>query len=167
MADIVIKIIPEHIAYTAEYDISDYYDFYDFETGSNILLDLEELMHEENPDVHVPEIPNDYNYFTHPQGEIPQGRMHVHYYDMVDCKGIDNKDGKYRFVTVPEINAVCKMHSGSFNNIGSALEKQYSEIEKAGLTICGDSRISAIHGPWDCDDEEDYLLEIQIPVKQE
>ena len=49
MAHVEIKIIPEHVAYTAEYTVKDYNDFYNDETGENLLADLDELMHAENP----------------------------------------------------------------------------------------------------------------------
>ena len=165
MTDIKIKEIPEHIAYTAEFDIDDYYDFFDFETDSNSLVNLEELMHRENPDVNVPEMPDDYNYFTHPRGVVPKGRMHIHYYDMVDRAGIDNADGKYRFVVVPKIRAACMMHRGSFRTIDKTIRSAFSEIGKAGFAVCGDSRISAIHGPWDRENLSDHLAEIQIPIE--
>lgn len=165
MTDIKIKEIPEHIAYTAEFDIDDYYDFFDFETDSNSLVNLEELMHRENPGVNVPEIPDDYNYFTHPQGVVPKGRMHIHYYDMVDRAGMDNADGKYRFVVVPKIRAACMMHRGSFRDIDKTLRSAFLGIRKAGFTVCGDSRISAIHGPWDRESWSDHLVEIQIPIE--
>ncbi len=160
-----IKDIPEHIAYTAEYDVDCYDDFFDFEAGTNSLQNLEDLMHEENPDVVVPEIPNDYNYFTHPAGVIPEGRMHIHYYDMVDRKGKDNPDGKYRFVTVPAVKAATMFWEGPNRTIPEGIARAFALIEEAGLEIAGDTRTSAIHGPWDREDEAEYLMEIQVPVK--
>lgn len=84
MSKFEIRTIPGHISYMAEYDIDSYYEFFDFETGDNQLQDLEKLMHLENPDVTVPEMPDDYNYFTQPMATIPEGKMHIKYYDMVD-----------------------------------------------------------------------------------
>lgn len=165
MKELELRMIPGHIAYMAEYDIESYYDFFDFETGGNDLQELEDLMHLENPDVIVPEMPDDYNYFTHPQGTVPQGRMHIKYYDMVDRKGIDNADGKYKFVTVPEVKAAVTEHRGAFSQVADSLAKMLEQIESQGLIVCGDSRISAIHGPWDRQTEDEYLLEIQVPVK--
>lgn len=165
MSTLEIRTIPEHIAYTAEYDIESYYDFFDFETGGNDLQDLEDLMHQENPDVMVPEMPDDYNYFTHPAGTVPQGKMHITYYDMVDRRGVDNPDGKYRFVTVPEVKAAVIQHQGPFSKVPDSLEKVFQLIKEQGLSVCGDSRVSAIHGPWDRESEDDYLMEIQVPVE--
>lgn len=117
-------------------------------------------MHRQNLEVVVPEIPDDYNYFTH-----PQGKMHVRYYDMVDKAGFDDPDGKYRFVGVSEVKAAVMQHKGPFSQIAGSFEKIFRQIEKQGLTIAGDSRVSAIPGPWDRNTEAEYLMEIQIPVK--
>ena len=163
--ELIIKDIPEHAAYTAEYDVDSYNDFFDVETGANILQDLEDLMHEDNPDVVVPEIPNDYNYFTHPAGVVPSARMHIHYYDMVDRKGRDNADGKYRFVDVPGIRAAVFPWEGPFDTVADGIAKAFALVEEAGLEIAGDTRTSAIHGPWDRENEAEYLMEIQVPVR--
>ena len=117
MSVLEIKIIPEHIAYTVEYDTAGEYDFFDFETGDNTLQDLEDLVLSENPGVTVPEIPDDYNYTTYPAGVIPSGKMRVSYYDMVNKMGKDNPDGKYRFVTVPEVKAAVMYHKGKNEGI--------------------------------------------------
>lgn len=159
-----IRIIPEHIAYTAEFEVDSYDDFFDFETGENYLQDLEDLMHEDNPDVVVPEIPNDYNYFTHPAGQVPQGRMTVHYYDMVDRKGIDSPDGDYKFVTVPEAKVAVMPWQGPNPTVPQGIYQALVLVDEVGLTVAGDTRVSAIHGPWDREDPSEYLVEIQIPV---
>ncbi|MCR5035596.1 MAG: hypothetical protein K6B42_09320 [Clostridia bacterium] len=163
--ELEIRVIPEHIAYTAEYDVDCYDDFFDVSTGANDLQDLEDLMHEDNPDVVVPEIPNDYNYFTHPAGEVPEGGMHVRYYDMVDRKGRDDSEGRYRFVTVPVVRAAVMIWKGPNRTIPKGIARAFALVKEAGFEIAGDTRVSAIHGPWDREDENEYLVEIQVPVK--
>lgn len=165
MSKFEIRTIPGHIAYMAEYDIDSYYEFFDFETGDNQLQDLEDLMHSENPDVTVPEMPDDYNYFTHPMATIPEGKMHIKYYDMVEKSGVDNPDGKYRFVEVPEVKAAVIEHHGAFSKIANSIREIFELINEEGFTVSGDTRVSAIHGPWDRDSEEDYLMEIEVPIK--
>jgi hypothetical protein len=50
----------------------DFNSFFDFETGKNILYDLQYLMQNENPDVIVPEVnKGDYNFFEYPLEENP------------------------------------------------------------------------------------------------
>lgn len=160
-----IRDIPEHIAYTTEYDIDSFNDFFDPETGGNILQDLEDLMHEDNPDVVVPEIPDDYNYLAVPAGVVPEGRRHISYFDMVDRKGKDNPDGAYRFVTVPAVRAAVLPWEGPYDTIDEGIARAFALVKEAGLEVAGDTRISAIHGPWDREDEAEYLMEIQVPVK--
>jgi len=163
--ELEIRDIPEHIAYTAEYDVDSYDDFFDPATGENRLQDLEDYMHEDNPDVIVPEIPNDYNYFTHPAGVVPSGRMHVRYFDMVDRFGKDDPEGSYRFVAVPAVRAAVIPWEGPNPTVPEGIAHAFALVKEAGMQPAGDTRVSAIHGPWDREDEKEYLVEIQIPVK--
>lgn len=163
MAHAEIKRIPEHIAYTAEYDVETYNDFFNEETGENILADLDEQMHAENPGVFVPEIPDDYNYFTHEAGKPVESPMHIKYYDMVNKAGRDTES--YRFVTVPEVKAAVMMHEGPYEKVGETYQLLYQWIAENGYMVAGEGRSSCIHGPWDRDDRNEYLIEVQIPIK--
>ena len=91
--------------------------------------------------------------------------MHVVYYDMVDRKGKDNPDGKYRFVDRPQIKALVIPWEGPNPSVPEGIARAFALVKEAGLEIAGDTRVSAIHGPWDREDEKEYLVEIQIPVK--
>lgn len=163
--ELEIRVIPGHIAYTAEYDVGCYDDFFDVAAGTNSLQDLEDLMHETNPDVVVPDIPDDYNYFTHPAGKVPEGRMHVRYFDMVDRFGKDDPEGRYRFVSVPEARCAVLSWQGPNATVSEGIARAFALVEEAGFEIAGDTRVSAIHGPWDREDEAEYLVEIQVPVR--
>lgn len=162
MDDIKIKVIPAHIVYTREYAIKDYNDFFDEETGDNILADLEELVLLQNPQVHVPDMPDDYNYFTHSKGEIPGQNMNVTYSDMVDARGADSAE--YSFRSVPETTVAAMLHKGPFETIGETYQKIYDWIESSEYEVLGGGRSSTIDGPWNRDSREDYLTEVQIPV---
>lgn len=165
MEKITIKTIPAHIAYTAEYDINDYNDFFNAETGENILQQLDDLMRAENPGVTIPDEPDDYNYIEHPAGTIPMPPMHISYFDMTDRRGQDNSTGKYHFVEKSEIQAACMKHQGPYETIGCGYEKVLSWIEDNGYTVAGAGRSSFICEPWDCGgDREKYVIEIQIPI---
>ena len=165
MSDITIRKIPSCIVYTAEYDVPGVDSFFDEETGDNALYDLQYLMEAENPDVHVPDIPDDYNFFFYPLEKNPDGTIHVIYCDMVDKAGTDSPSGAYRFTEIPEIQAAVLMHKGAFDTIdkGFALVQQW--VKDNGYEICGPGRISAVHGPWDREDPNEYVNELQIPVR--
>lgn len=89
--------------YQAEYEVNSVADFFNEETGENILMDLDIKMHSENPGVHVPEEPDDYNYMVHPVSEIERSLTHVRYCDMVNKAGTDSPEGAYVFREMPEV----------------------------------------------------------------
>lgn len=161
--EIRIKAIPAHIAYMAEYDVRDYNDFYDEKTGWNAFQDLEDRMRELNPDVVIPEIPDDYNYLEHPVEEFSKDVMHIKYYDMTLQKGVDS--GEFRFVQRPEVTVAELAHRGPFETIGETYDIVCRWVAKNGYKIAGPGRSSSIHGPWDRTSRADYYTKVQIPIK--
>lgn len=164
MEKIAIQTIPECVAYTAEYDVPGLGSFFNIETGGNILYDLQYEMEADNPDVHIPDLGDDYNFFEYPMDVSSDGLNHVIYYDMVDVKGKDSPKGSYRFCDVPAIEAACMMHKGRFDTIETGFAKVMKWIDDNGYECCGKARISAINGPWDTENPDDYVNEIQVPV---
>jgi len=165
MAEVTIRKIPAHIVYSAEYDIEDFMDFFDPETEANQLYDLQLEMEADNPDVIVPEIGEDYNYFQYPVRRNEDGTMHVVYCDMTDKVGKDSPKGSYHFVEVPEVTAACLMHKGPFNSFEEGFDELFDWLKNNGYETEGKGRISAINGPWDTESEEDYVNECQIIIK--
>ena len=167
MVKISTRKIPACTVYTAEFDVSDFNSFFDFETGKNILYDLQYLMQNENPDVIVPEVnKGDYNFFEYPLEENPDGTKHFIYHDMVFRVGKDSPTDTYRFERMPEINAAVMLCQGPYDNIYEGFKTVYEWIEKKGHVIDGPGRVSAIHGPWDRDDPEGFLMELQVPIRE-
>ena len=165
MAEITVKKIPAHTVYRAEYDVSSFMDFFDSETDGNILYDLQFEMEEDNPNVNVPEMGDDYNYFDYPVKGNADGTMHVVYNDMVDKAGKDSPKGSYRFASVPEVTAVCMEQKGPLDTFEEGFQNVLEWIRANGYETEGKGRISAIHGPWDRDNEDDYVNECQIIIK--
>ena len=166
MSEVIVRTIPACFAYTAEYDVKGMEDFFDVETGGNILYDLQYEMEADNPDVRLPELGEDYNCFMYPMDKNPDGTIHIVYFDMVYNKGIDSPKGSYKFCDIPEIEAATMRHKGRFHTFDSGFEKLYKWIEENGYEICGKGRISAINGPWDTEDPDDYVNELQVPVRK-
>lgn len=71
---------------------------------------------------------------------------------------------KFRDLPVVE-TAVCISHHGSYNTFGESVAEVFRYIEQHSKTIVGEPRFSYIHGVWDCESVDDWLTEIQIPVK--
>ena len=166
MADVTIRKIPAHIVYTAEYDVNSFNDFFDTETDENRLYDLQLEMEADNPGVTVPEIGEDYNYFDYPISRNSDGSMHVVYSDMVDVSGRDSPAGSYAFAEVPEVTAACCMHQGPFDTFEEGFAVVLEWLKANGYETEGKGRLSAIHGPWDRETEDEYVNECQIIIKE-
>ena len=74
--------------------------------------------------------------------------------------------GGMRFKTVPEIQAACVFHRGSYRTFAESYETVLRYIEENGYEIAGEIRESYIDGVWNRDDESQWLSEIQVPVRR-
>ena len=70
-----------------------------------------------------------------------------------------------KFRELPEITAACIFHKGSYDKFPETYAAILSFIEDSGYEICGNIRENYIDGIWNKDREEDWLSEIQIPVR--
>ncbi|MBU5582196.1 GyrI-like domain-containing protein [Enterococcus sp. S181_ASV_20] len=61
---------------------------------------------------------------------------------------------------------VCTMHKGPYENIPRAFAAAIKFVEDNDYEIIGSIRESYIDGMWNKDSEDDWLTEIQIPVKK-
>lgn len=74
--------------------------------------------------------------------------------------------GGLRFKTLPEIQAACIFHKGSYGTFSESYETVLRYIEENGYEIAGEIRESYIDGIWNQDDESQWLSEIQIPIRK-
>ena len=74
--------------------------------------------------------------------------------------------GGLRFKTLPEIQAACVFHKGSYRTFSESYETVLRYIEENGYEIAGDIRESYIDGVWNREDESQWLSEIQVPVRK-
>lgn len=68
------------------------------------------------------------------------------------------------FKDLPEIQAACIYHKGSYNEFPRTYAVLLKYIEENGYEICGNIREKYIDGVWNKDSEKEWLSEIQIPV---
>ena len=61
--------------------------------------------------------------------------------------------------------AACIYHRGPYENFGRTYSAVFKWIEDNGLEIIGQPRESYIDGIWNKEDQNDWLTEIQVPVK--
>ena len=74
--------------------------------------------------------------------------------------------GDLRFKTLPEIQAACIFHKGSYRTFSESYETVLRYVEENGYEIAGEIRESYIDGVWNKDDESEWLSEIQVPVRR-
>ncbi|MDD6570861.1 MAG: MerR family transcriptional regulator [Thermoflexaceae bacterium] len=85
------------------------------------------------------------------------------------CEAVTEKkeDSKLvKFKEFPEIQAACIFHKGSYNDFPQTYAAILTYIEENGYEICGNIRENYIDGVWNKDSEEEWLSEIQIPVRK-
>ena len=71
--------------------------------------------------------------------------------------------GGLYFRTLPEIQAACIFHKGSYHTFAESYETVLKYIEENGYEIAGEIRESYIDGVWNQDEESQWLSEIQVP----
>ena len=84
------------------------------------------------------------------------------------CEAVTEKkedSALVKFRELPEITAACIFHKGSYSNFSESYAAILRFIEENGYQICGNIRESYIDGVWNKEREEDWLSEIQIPVR--
>ncbi len=72
-----------------------------------------------------------------------------------------------QFKVLPKIEkAACLLHKGPYEGFPEAYGAVIRFVEENGYEICGNPRESYIDGIWNKDSEEEWLSEIQFPVRE-
>lgn len=77
----------------------------------------------------------------------------------------EERDGLY-FRTLPQIQAACIFHRGSYGTFSESYEVVLKYIEENGYELAGPIRESYIDGIWNKDEESQWLSEIQVPIQK-
>ena len=80
--------------------------------------------------------------------------------------GAKGEIGGLYFRTLPEIQAACMFHRGSYGTLPESYETVLKYIEENGYEIAGAIRESYIDGVWNQEEESGWLTEIQVPVRK-
>jgi effector-binding domain-containing protein len=74
-------------------------------------------------------------------------------------------EGNYKFTELPAIpSAATVRFSGSYEGYNEAIEKLVAWVESNGYTMSGQVRGLAIKSYANCENETDFLTELQVPV---
>ncbi len=152
----VIKELPECIVYSKRMKLDSYKEYF------NVLPALGEAVMKANPNLKctTPE----YCFIVSHDGEYKENDIDVEFCEAVDKVGKEI-DGVV-FKKVKSVKAVTVMHKGSYEGLRNAYAFIMKWIEENGYKAIENSRENYIDGIWNKENEEDWLTEIQVPVKK-
>jgi DNA-binding transcriptional MerR regulator len=104
-------------------------------------------------------------YATYHDGDYKEGEVDVEVVMSVD-KLMKSENGIIFKETEAVEQAASILVPGAYSNIATAYNFLANWIEENGYSMCGNPRQVSIKGPWNEKSPEDYLCEIQIPVKK-
>ena len=154
--EIFVKKIPSYIIYYRDDVISDFSKITDF------VLETGEKCAKANPNLKC--MNPDYCYVSYLDGEYKEKNIKVRYAQAVEEYGKETEDVK--FMKSEEITAVCIYHKGSYENLRDSYNIIIKYIEDNGYEIIDNPRECYIDGCWNKESEDEYLTEIEFPVKK-
>lgn len=152
---IFIKEIPEYTVYYKDGKIANFGEIAGFVMGAGAECG------KANPTLKC--VDPGYCYLNYLDGEYREEDIAIRYVEAVEEKGVETENIK--FTTIPKAKCVCIQHRGSYANLRSSYNLIIKYIEDNGLKIADFPRECYIDGCWNKESEEDYLTEIQFPVK--
>ena len=78
---------------------------------------------------------------------------------------LGNESENIKFRILPATKVISIYHKGAYDSIGEAYAFIYKYAEDNGYDVAGLSRECYIDGIWNKESEEDWLTEVQLPVK--
>lgn len=151
----VLKEIGEYIVYSEERVLKRYSDV------SMLVLGSATECRRLNPDIECTK--PDYGFCEYLDGEYKETDMRVRYSQAVTKMGVGNE--RIQFRVLPATKAICIYHKGAYDRLGEAYAYIYRYAAENGYQVAGFHRECYIDGIWNKDNMEDWLTEIQLPVK--
>jgi DNA-binding transcriptional MerR regulator len=152
----IVKKLPACTVYSKEGVLKS------FSEMSAFIIGAEEEFRTANPGLEC--VKPDYCFVNYLDGEYRETDIHVRYSNTVTHAGVETDT--IRFHDLPEVDAVCVCHPGSYSGLGQAYTFVLNWTAQNGYVIAECPRERYIDGGWNKEDEADYLTEIQIPVRK-
>jgi effector-binding domain-containing protein len=152
----VIKEIPSYTVFSAKRTIPNYAAL------AQIMPEIGETVGRANPGLKCVE--PDYCFNVYLDGEYRESDINVEICQAVESRGVDG-DGII-FKEIPAVTVVSVLHRGAYDNLGEAYAYAMQWVEQNGYQIIDNVRESYIDGIWNKENVDDWLTEIQVPVKK-
>ena len=153
--EVITKKLPECIVYFKEETVKDFSEITDF-----ILSSAGECL-KANPNIKC--VSPDYCFVNYLDGEFKEKDFRIRYSQAVTEMGTESDTIK--FSKLKAVDSVCVYHKGAYDSLGEAYAFILKYIEENGLTIADNPRERYIDGMWNKENVEDWLTEIQVPIK--
>ena len=154
--EIIIKELPDNIVYYKEGIIDSFSKLTDF-----ILLSGKECT-ELNPGIKC--IEPEYCYISYLDGEYKELDIKIRYSQAVTEMGKENDSIK--FEKLRPVEAACIYHKGSYEKLSDAYGYILKWIDENGYEIAEPIRERYIDGMWNKEDVNEWLTEIQVPIRK-
>lgn len=151
----IIKELPECIVYYKRLTVPSYDAYFD------LIPAIGQECMEANPDIkcRVPE----YCFIVYLDGEYKEKDINIEFCEAVNKFGKDT--GSIKFKKIESVTALSVMHKGSYSGLPKAYAYAFKWIEDNGYAVTDNPRESYIDGIWNKDSVDDWLTELQIPVR--
>lgn len=154
--EVIVKELPEYVIYYKEGIIEDFSKITDF------ILSSARECESTNPNIKC--IEPDYCYISYLDGEYKDKNIKIRYAQAVTKEGVPNET--IGFEKLKPIKAACIYHKGDYNKLGEAYGFIMKWIDDNGYEVSDYPRERYIDGIWNKENIDDYLTEIQVPVKK-
>mgnify|MGYP003293386970 CR=1 FL=1 len=152
---VTIKEIPKMIIYYSETILNKYEDIMQW------IPSVGEECKKLNPSIKCTDPP--YEFCEYLDGEYREANIKIRHNEAVTSFGNENKHIKFK--TLPSAKVLSIYHNGSYDTIADAYAFIIEYAEKNGYEIAGPARESYIDGIWNKESVNDWLTEIQLPIK--
>lgn len=152
---VVQKEIPEVIVYYSETILKNYDDIMSW------IPSLGKECLELNPGIKCAKMP--YEFCEYLDGEYKETNILVRHNEAVDRIG--NESENIKFKVLPATKVLSIYHKGPYRNIGEAYAYIMKYAEENNFEVTGLARECYIDGIWNKEDENDWLTEIELPIK--
>lgn len=154
--EIFIKEIPSYIVYYCDGVISD------LSKISEFALEAGTKCAKTNPNLKC--ITPNYCYISYLDNEYKEKDIKIRYAEAVEKFGIETDNVK--FMKTDAITAICIYHKGAYENLRDSYNIILKYIEDNGYEIIDSVRECYIDGCWNKENVDDYLTEIEFPVRK-
>lgn len=154
--EVVFKELPDDIVYYMEGVIDNFGKITEF------ILDSGDKCRNLNPTLKCKE--PEYCYVSYLDGEYKEKNIKIRYSQAVVEKGVESDEIK--FEQLKPIQAACIYYKGAYSDMREAYGFILKWIEDNNYEITEPIRERYIDGVWNKEKEEDYLTEIQVPVRK-